>query len=1024
MMEGSSRCAVARRWPSCLTTLLWLVSIFPVLAVDRSKFRTCEQGSFCRRFRKWITRENVQEALWLVQPESRQSMPDGGISYQVRHAYEQDAHLLLKLNAYGSGMFRARLTEIEPLHTRYEIPAGDVVIEPPPQGASNLKVVDEAQASVLTFTTADGGNIKVTLQHKPLSISIEADGQLVQRLNSHNFLNFERYRVKGTTRPPDALSAEEGKTIDAAAYPGVDTNGLWEESFGGHTDKKPRGPASFGMDMTFEGDVPGVFGLAEHANANNLELETFEEPVRFFNLDVFEYELDVPMAIYGTIPVMHAIHRAGDKVTTSAFLWLNPSETFVKILRPGGGAKGTGPLQAWMTSESGVMDVVSFLGPTPASVMKQWHTLTGFAPLPPLFALGKHQCRWNYRDEKDVEMVNKNFDKYDLPMDVIWLDIEHTDGKKYFTWHPSYFPTPEKMMEGISASKRKLVTIVDPHIKKENGYKVYEDIRNEGYFTKKIDWQNIDDPNDSKPADWVEEDKIDDPEAQQPEGWNEAEDGKYEVPKIANPAYKGAWKARQMVNPNSPKSDFEGWCWPGTSMYPDFTHPGMRELWAKKFAYDQYTGTTKDVYTWNDMNEPSVFNGPEVTMPRDVIHPYGNVEHRDVHNMYGFYVQRATFEAQLARDPASRPFVLTRSFFVGAHRWGAIWTGDNDAKWDHLRISVPMVMSLALGGCSLIGADVGGFFRHPDKELITRWYQVGALAYPFFRQHAHLETPRREPWMWDEETQKHIKVSVHARYKLLPMWYTAFEEFHREGAPVVRPLWYDFLEDKETHSQTTATEEEIMVSDVMLVRSVHKPMAQLPRVPVYLPKGKGNGWYDYHTGDFHAPGTGMTVSLTIDSVPAYWRAGTIVPTKTRIRRSSSCMSHDPFTLLIFLDPTTKSAKGRVYIDDYTTNRDTSPEDYLFVELTFADGVLSQSSARGSLKSDVSTLVERVEIYGFDSKPTAAALQLEGAQTALAAPMVRSLGPSGIFSSPSKFAATVKQPKIDLRQGSAWSLRVS
>jgi len=242
--------------------------------------------------------------------------------------------------------------------------------------------------------------------------------------------------------------------------------------------------------------------------------------------------------------------------------------------------------------------------------------------------------------------------------------------------------------------------------------------------------------------------------------------------------------------------------------------------------------------------------------------------------------------------------------------------------------------------------------------------------------------------------------------------------------PVVRPLWYDFLEDPVTHSDTVATEEEIMVSDVMLVRSVHQPMSQKPKVSVYLPKGTGNGWYDYHTGEFKAPGSRFDVSLKIDAVPAYWRAGTIVPTKSRIRRSSSCMSHDPFSLLIFLDPTTKSAKGRIYIDDYTTNRDTAPQDYLYVELEYADGVLHQTLSRGELVSDVGTLVEKVEIFGLDSKPTQAALQLSGAQTPLTEPVVRPLGPASMFSSPSIFAAMVKQPKIDFRQGDAWSLRIS
>ena len=129
---------------------------------------------------------------------------------------------------------------------------------------------------------------------------------------------------------------------------------------------------------------------------------------------------------------------------------------------------------------------------------------------------------------------------------------------------------------------------------------------------------------------------------------------------------------------------------------------------------DFYPHSRSDLYTWNDMNEPSVFNGPEVTMPRDNLHKCHmenyTVEHRDVHNVYGFFHHQATMLGQLARAPETRPFVLTRSFFVGSHRNGAMWTGDNMARWEHLAKSVPMLLSLSLCGMSFAGADVPGGF--------------------------------------------------------------------------------------------------------------------------------------------------------------------------------------------------------------------------------------------------------------------------------------------------------------------------
>ncbi|CAE8687462.1 unnamed protein product, partial [Polarella glacialis] len=276
------------------------------------------------------------------------------------------------------------------------------------------------------------------------------------------------------------------------------------------------------------------------------------------------------------------------------------------------------------------------------------------------------------------------------------------------------------------ASKRHLVTIVDPHIKKCAGYDVYNKIKNHDYFTK-------------------------------------TKDGGL----------------------------YDGWCWPGTSSYPDFCNPAVRGLWATFFKMDYYPHNRVDLWTWNDMNEPSVFNGPEVTMPRDNLHKcssnsYG-VEHRDVHNVYGFYHHMATVEGHLLRAPNVRPFVLTRSFFAGSHRLGAIWTGDNMAKWEHLAISVPMLVSLCMCGTSFVGSDVPGFFYDAEPELFKRWHQLG-IWYPFYRGHAHLETKRREPWMLGEEITQNVREQVTARYQMLPTWYTLFAKWALQGKPILRPV--------------------------------------------------------------------------------------------------------------------------------------------------------------------------------------------------------------------------------------------
>ena len=137
---------------------------------------------------------------------------------------------------------------------------------------------------------------------------------------------------------------------------------------------------------------------------------------------------------------------------------------------------------------------------------------------------------------------------------------------------------------------------------------------------------------------------------------------------------------------------FDGWCWPGSSSYLDVMSPAIRGWWAQQFRLDKYAGSTEDLHIWNDMNEPSVFNGPEITMPKDALHfgPNGDAEHRDVHNAYGLMYHLATAEGLRQRGPAAggpaqRPFVLSRAFFAGSQRVGPVWTGDNMATWEQLK---------------------------------------------------------------------------------------------------------------------------------------------------------------------------------------------------------------------------------------------------------------------------------------------------------------------------------------------------
>eukprot|EP00178_Gracilaria_changii_P014860 TRINITY_DN4171_c0_g1_i1.p1 TRINITY_DN4171_c0_g1~~TRINITY_DN4171_c0_g1_i1.p1 ORF type:complete len:967 (+),score=141.87 TRINITY_DN4171_c0_g1_i1:314-3214(+) len=686
-------------------------------------------------------------------------------------------------------------------------------------------------------------------------------------------------------------------------------DGCWEETFQSHTDSKPRGPESIGVDVSFP-FADHLYGIPErtvHFSLRDTIAENdtvLTEPYRLYNLDIFEFELVRPLGLYGSIPFLFA--RNGKE--NAGFLWLNTAETYVDIK-----TVERGRHTHWF-SETGMIDTLFLPGPTAADVFEQYLWLTGVPAVPQRFALGYHQCRWNYRDEEDSKAVDAKFDELNLPYDVLWLDIEHTNGKRYFTWDYERFPDPSGLMNHIAARGRKMVTIIDPHIKRDNKYAIHRMAQEQKLYVMKPD---------GKP--------------------------------------------------------FDGWCWPGSSGYFDFTSPRVREVWASLFSPTHYPHYSNHLHTWNDMNEPSVFNGPEGTMQKDLLHE-GNVEHRHVHNIFGHYFFQATYEGILKGHGGNdRPFVLSRSFFAGSQKYGAIWTGDNTAAWDHLESSVRMLLSLQVSGMTFSGADVGGFFGNPSAELTTRWYQTAAFQ-PFFRGHSHLDTNRREPWVFGEPYTSHIATAVKARYAYLPLWYTLFAG-HSLGAnhgfvesamgPPMRPLWWHFPDDPEAD----ANQRQWLVGNALLVAPVLEDGVSTHKV--YVPPGET--WYDLYNPDAGGKKLEKTkdieMEVTLDRMVVFQRGGTIVPKQERCRRSTAAMTFDPFTLVIALNEK-KEARGELYLDD-GKSFDFKSGAYAVRQFTFNDGELNAEivSGGGAAFDGDDADIERITILGYEKAPQEASSDL-------------------------------------------------
>ena len=204
------------------------------------------------------------------------------------------------------------------------------------------------------------------------------------------------------------------------------------------------------IDLTFP-SFQHIYGLPEHASPLSLpdtlgEGAKYTEPYRLFNVDIFEYLADSPMALYGAIPLLHA----HSKTSSVGVLNLVASETWVDVLH-----QGKDVHTHWM-SESGILDLLILPGPRPQQLFEQMALLTGPTPLPPQFATAYHQCRWNYIDEADVLEVDRKFDESDIPLDVTWLDIEYADEHKYFEWDKKHFPEPTRMLKKVEEKGRKV----------------------------------------------------------------------------------------------------------------------------------------------------------------------------------------------------------------------------------------------------------------------------------------------------------------------------------------------------------------------------------------------------------------------------------------------------------------------------------------------------------------------------------------------------------------------------------------
>ncbi len=477
-------------------------------------------------------------------------------------------------------------------------------------------------------------------------------------------------------------------------------------------------------------------------------------------------------------------------------------------------------------------------GETAYDVVKQFRKMIGRSYIPPKFGFGFGQSRWGYKTKEDFVKVAEGYRKNDIPIDMIYLDIDYMQDYKDFTVNEENFPDFPAFVQEMRAQGIRLVPIIDAGVKVEEGYSVYEEGVEQGYFCKR-------------------------------------EDG----------------------------SEFVAAVWPGDTHFPDVLNKDARKWFGGKYRFLIDQGIEG---FWNDMNEPAIFYSREgmdglletlrkyagedvdripleelgkVTGLSNASADYSRfyhcvdgkrIRHDKVHNLYGYNMTRAAGEAFDEIAPDKRLLLFSRSSYVGMHRYGGIWTGDNKSWWSHILLNLKMMPSLNMCGFLYTGADLGGFDADATRDLVLRWMALGVFT-PLMRNHAALGTREQEAYQF--ERVEDFRGIVETRYRLIPYLYSEYVKAALNDDMYFRPLAFVYSKD----SFAANVEDQVMLGDEAMIAPVYTQNAKGRYV--YLPermmlvKFAEDGQY---TQEVLEKGHHF-VEVALNEVPLFIREGRCIP---------------------------------------------------------------------------------------------------------------------------------------------------
>ena len=443
--------------------------------------------------------------------------------------------------------------------------------------------------------------------------------------------------------------------------------------------------------------------------------------------------------------------------------------------------------------------VYTITGESLVDISKQLRQLTGSSYIPPKWSFGYQQSRWGYKNADDVRTVVSRCREVGCPIDSVYLDIDYMDEFMDFTVSDEAFGGFEGLA-ALSAEMKeqgvRLVPIIDAGVKIKDGYDVYEEGCEKGYFCQDKDG------NPFTVAVWP---------------------GHSVFPDVLNPEAR-RWfgmKYKRLMD-----SGIEGF-------WNDMNEPSIfYTLDGINCAMDEVASMRgKNVGIYDYFRLLGVFNEMS-RRPEDLrsfFHntPQGRVTHIDVHNIFGYNMTRAAQEAFREIEPDKRILLFSRASYIGMHRYSGLWTGDNCAWWSHLLMNVKMMPSLNMCGFLYSGADLGGFGSDTSEDLVMRWLQF-AIFTPLMRNHAAWDT--REQEVYQFRRAREMAGVVRLRYRLIPYLYSEFIKAAKNDGMLFRPLAFEYPED----SMACRVEDQLMWGESVMVAPVCEQNA-VGRY-VYLPE--------------------------------------------------------------------------------------------------------------------------------------------------------------------------------------------